>query len=87
MKGIVTIVLALAITFTAANLASAQCCQPVRHAAKRIVCVPVNMVRKVQERQPVRSMIRKIDEARPVRRAIKRVACLGCCCGCGCGCK
>lgn len=85
MKGIVTIVLALVMTFAVANTASAQCCQPVRHAAKRIACVPVNMVRKVQERQPVRSAIRKIDECRPVRKALKR--CFGCCCCCGCGCK
>jgi len=85
MKGIVTIVLALVMTFAVANAASAQCCQPVRNAVKRIVCVPVNVVRKVQEKQPVRSTIRKIDECRPVRKALKR--CFGCCCCCGCGCK
>ena len=80
MKGFVTIVLALVMTFAVANAASAQCCQPVRNVAKRIACVPVKVVRKVQEKQPVRSFVKKVDAARPVRKALKR--CLGCCCGC-----
>ena len=80
MKGIVTIVLALVMTFAVANAASAQCCQPVRSAVKKVICVPVNVVRKVQEKQPVRSFVKKVDAARPVRKALK--SCFGCCCCC-----
>jgi len=83
MKGIVTLILAIVITVGSANMVSAQCCQPVRNAVKRVVCVPVKVVRKVQEKKPVRSFVKKVDAARPVRKVLKR--CLGCC-GCCCGC-
>ena len=83
MKGFGALILAVALVVGSANVANAQCC-PVRKAAKRIVCVPVNVVRKVQEKKPVRATLCKIKAVRPVRKVLKKVACLGCCGCCGC---
>lgn len=83
MKGFGALILAVALVVGSANVASAQCC-PVRKAVKRVVCVPVNVVRKVQEKKPVRATLMKVKEARPVRKVLGKARCLFCCGCCGC---